>query len=251
MIHYYFSRYEVDNGASEDSQQQKELQRYQALQERFTETVRHWLLVREKTIKEVTETAAELENHCNVNMPRITISFVFACIFTIGAVIIPNLFTLPLMFSIILSFIAIGFIVHVVLILRQRAVSGTAIVDKIIKNEKEIQKELDKDSLQVEVIQQMAKDIQVANTNMQVDTAALVIAAIQVGKADMTVAEINTVASRIQEFFGISYKRAATFARSIYNIAKGFPKNASKRLNELAEELEEQMRSIKQEANIE
>ena len=249
MIFYYYSRYEVDHEASEDSQQQKELQRYQALQERFTETVRHWLLVREKTIREVTETATELENHCNVNMPRITISFVFACIFTIGTVIIPNLFTLPLMSSIILSFITIGFIA--VLILLERAVSGAAIVDKIIEKEKEIQKRLDKDSLQVEVIQQMAKDIQVANTNMQVDTAAPVIAAIQVGNIEMTVAEINTVASRIQEFLGISFKIAVPFARSIYHIAKGFPTNASKRLNELAEELKEQMKSIKKEANIE
>ena len=247
MIHYYFSRYQVDHEASEDSQQQQELQRYQALQERFAETAHHWLPVREKTIKEVTETATELENHRNVTS-RITSSFVFKCIFIIGLVIIRILFTLPLMLSIILSFIAIGFIV--VLILRQRAVSGAAIVDKIVEKEKEIQKRLDKDSLQVEVIQQMAKDIQVANTNMQVDTAAPVIATIQVGKADMTVAEINIVASRIQEFLGISFKRAVPFARSIYYIAKGFPKNASKRLNELAKELEEQMRSIKQEANI-
>ena len=153
------------------------------------------------------------------------------------------------MLSIILSFITIGFIV--VLILLQRAVSGTAIVDKIIEKEQEIQKQLDEDSLQVELIQQVAKDIQVANTNMQVDTAAPVIAAIQVGNVDMTVGEINIVASRIQEFLGISFKRAVPFARSIYYIAKGFPKNASKRLNELAKELEEQMRSIKKEANIE
>lgn len=244
MIFYYYSRYEVDDEASEDSQQQQELHRYQALQERFDETVRHWLPVRKETIGKVTKTATEMENHRNVNTSRITSSFVFTCkcisiISIIGLAIIRILFTPPFMLSIIF---AIGFIVHVVLILLQRAVSGAAIVDKIIENKKEIRKRLDEDSLQVEVIQQMAKDIQVVNTNMQADTAAPIIAAIQVGNVDMTVAdstllEINAVTSRVP------------FVRS-YSLAKRFQTNTSKRLNKLAEELEEQMRSIKKEAKI-
>ena len=243
MIHYYFSRYQVDHEASEDSQQQQELQRYQALQERLAETVHHWLLVREKTIREVTKTATELENHHNV-MSRIISFVVFKFISIFGPVIIIVSLLIP--FRHIVSFV-MGSIVS---ILQQAILLGPSIVDKIIKNEKEIRKQLDEDSLQIEVIQQMAKDIQVANTNMQVDTAAPVIAAIQVGNIEMTVGEINTVASKIQEIFGISYKEAAPFAQIIYIIAKGFPTNASERLNELAEKLKEQMKSIENEANI-
>lgn len=248
------------------------------MKKRFAKTVRHWLPVREETIKQVRETATELEKHRrNVNISRITGSAVStggtAAIIT-GFALAPV--TLGVSFA--LSIVGAGASVA-----GGATAAGASIADTAIQKDslKKIQKQIDYDNLQVEVIRQMAEDIQeeIKHTqdSIQVGSAAAiatqaVTGAARIGNVGMKTAELTTVSTLK---IGAAALRVGTAAakgiagaalalsiitipidlaeiiRSGHNLKKGSQTKAVEKLNTFAVQLEEQMESIKKGANIE
>lgn len=144
------------------------LSRYQVtpevLQKRFTDTVHKWLQVRKMTIDQVRETATELERHCHNVKISTTAGNIMAtggsAVFVIGVVLAPFTFGESLAFALIGAGTgAVGGVTSI----------GASIVDKKQKKVivKKIQKQVDYDNLQVEVIQQMAEDIKGSSRILQ------------------------------------------------------------------------------------
>ena len=234
--------------------------------------------VREETIKQVKETATELEKHRrNVNISRITGSTVS----TGGtAAVITGFALAPVTLggSLALSIVGAGASVA-----GGATAAGASIADTAIQKAslKKIQKQIDDDNMQVEVVRQMAEDIQEViehnQDDIQVGSAAAmttqaVNSAVRVGNVGMKAAELATIGTLE---IGAAAFRVGTAAakgvagaalalsiitipidlaeiiRSGHNLRKGSQTDAVKKLNTFADQLEEQMQSIKEGANIE
>ena len=160
--------------------------------------------------------------------------------------------------------------------------AGASIVDTLIEksNIKDIQKQLDDDNLQVEVIQQMAKDIQEAiettQANIQVGSAVtigiqVVTGAARIGNVGMKATEIAAsgtlqLGAAALRAGGSAAKGVARVAlglnivmipidlaeiiRSGYRLRNGSLTEAVEKLNTLAVQLQEQMESLKNETKI-
>ena len=250
---------------------------HEALQKRFIATVRHWLQVRKTTIRKVRETAENLEKyHQSVNISRIvgsTVSAVGSGAVIAGFALAP--FTLGGSLSV--SLLGLG-----ASALGGATTAGASIVDTFIEksNIKDIQKQLDDDNLQVEVIEQMAKDIQEAiettQASIQVGSAVaigiqVVTGAARIGNVGMKATEI-AASGTLQ--LGAAALRAggsvakgvagvalslnivmipidlAEIIRSGYRLRNGSLTEAVEKLNTLAVQLQEQMESLKNETKI-
>ena len=160
--------------------------------------------------------------------------------------------------------------------------AGASIVDTLIEksNIKDIQKQLDDDNLQVEVIQQMAKDIQEAiettQANIQVGSAVtigiqVVTGAARIGNVGMKATEI--AASGTLKLGAAALRAGGSVAKGVagvalglnivmipidlaeimqsgYRLRNGSLTEAVKKLNTLAVQLQEQMESLKNETKI-
>ena len=139
--------------------------KHQALQERFTATFNDWLQVRENLIIEVKETATKLEKYNDNARNTSSITSNVARAIILGFILLFSMFSKPL----------IGIGVGIALSLLQYVVVASIIRASNVGNHEKlkVQKKLDADDLQFEVIQQMAEDIQLSikkiRTNIQVD----------------------------------------------------------------------------------
>ena len=228
------------------------------------------------TIEQVRETAMKLEkHHRNVNISRIAGSAVS----TGGiAAVIAGFALAPVTLRGSLALLLIGAGASAV---GGVAAVGASIADTAIQKDslKKIQKQIDYDNLQVEVIRQMAKKIDRIQASIQVGSAAAiamqaVTGAVQIDNAGIKAAElatftctskeISTAVLRVGGVATISVTEVIALCLSIVmipidlaeilrsgdNLRKGSQTEAVEKLNTLAVQLEEQMESIKNKTKI-
>ena len=208
------------------------------MQKRLVATAHSWLSVRKKTIQQVTETEKNLKNHhYNFNILRGPSSLVLIVVSA----------------AIILSFISPSYTLDMPLIvlagvgaLCMIIALGASIVEKAIENKKlnEVQNQLNDDRLQVEVIQQMAKNIQKSSqATRQVDPAAA-INTIEMKVVTSPARTLLEIGAEVLRFGGRAALGLATDS-FIFKSRKGPQTQASKKLNKLNVELKKQMLKIK------
>ena len=253
----------------------------QELQKNFTEAVRQWLPVRNRTIQEIKDTAKKLqEHHRNVNISRIagsTASIAGTGMTILGLGLAP--FTLGASLGISAAGIGIA-------AAGGATVAGASIADIFIEksNLEDVQKRIDRDFEKVKEIQRIAErmkniiqDIRKKCPEIGDDTFLEVFAAVftqgvfrgsSVGLkiAELVVAGSVGIGASAIRLGGAAAKGIAGAAlalnivlipidlieivRSGISLGEGSQTRAIEKLNALALELEDQKESIKAQANI-